>query len=173
MRVKDIIYEDFVNYKKPSMFIGVPYCTFKCDKECGRPVCQNSALAAAPTIEVDDKEIVEKFFKNPITDAIVLGGLEPFDSWEEIKDLLIEIEKFLEENQLYKEPDIVIYTGYNKEEIIDKLRYLKTYFDLPIIIKFGRFIPNKEKLYDPILGVLLASYNQYAVRLSELDLKEN
>ena len=44
MIVKGIIDEDFINYKKPSMVIEFPYCSFKCDKECGQPVCQNSSL---------------------------------------------------------------------------------------------------------------------------------
>ena len=56
------------------------------------------------------------------------------------------------------EDDIVIYTGYNKEEIIDKVNLLKNFKN--IIIKYGRFIPNQEKHYDEILGVELASTNQ-------------
>jgi len=35
MIIKGLIDEDFVNYKKPSMTIMMPYCTFKCDKEYG------------------------------------------------------------------------------------------------------------------------------------------
>ena len=52
MKIKGIIDEDFINYKKPSMVIMCPSCTFKCDKENGAQVCQNSTLAAAPNIEV-------------------------------------------------------------------------------------------------------------------------
>ena len=40
-----------------------------------------------------------------------------------------------------------------------------SYFD-NIIIKFGRYIPNKQSHYDNILGVNLASDNQYAVKIS-------
>ena len=36
MRIKFLVDEDFVNYKKPSMFIGFPSCTWKCEKECGQ-----------------------------------------------------------------------------------------------------------------------------------------
>lgn len=39
MLIKNLIEEDFVNYKKPSMVVLFPNCSFKCDKECGRPVC--------------------------------------------------------------------------------------------------------------------------------------
>jgi hypothetical protein len=35
-----------------------------------------------------------------------------------------------------------------------------------IIIKFGRFVPNQEKHYDEVLGIELASPNQYARRIS-------
>ena len=55
-------------------------------------------------------------------------------------------------------------TGYYKEEIQDKIEWLKLYE--PIIIKYGRFIPNQQPHYDETLGVMLASDNQYAERLS-------
>ena len=31
-----------------------------------------------------------------------------------------------------------------------------------VIIKFGRYIPGQEKVFDEILGIYLASSNQYA-----------
>ena len=34
MRIKNLIDEDFVNYKKPSLFIGCGECDFKCEKSC-------------------------------------------------------------------------------------------------------------------------------------------
>lgn len=39
MKIKGIVFEDFLNYKKPSLFIIFPYCSFKCDKDCGLKVC--------------------------------------------------------------------------------------------------------------------------------------
>jgi len=42
----------------------------------------------------------------------------------------------------------------------DKIALLSRYKN--VIVKFGRFIPNQEKHYDEILGVELASPNQYA-----------
>ena len=65
---------------------------------------------------------------------------------------------------LWIDDDIVIYTGYNEDEIqkeINKLRQFKN-----IIIKFGRFIPNQKKKYDEVLGVTLSSDNQYAEVIS-------
>lgn len=157
MVIKGVTVEDFSNYKKPSMFIAFPYCNFKCDREYGVQVCQNGALAKAPNLDVDVNIIVKKYLDNPITKSVVCGGLEPFDSWS---DLLLFIEKFRRKSQ----DDIVIYTGYNKDEITDKINILKRFNN--IIVKFGRFIPGHKKHYDEVLGVELASNNQYGERLS-------
>lgn len=171
IEIKNLIDEDFINYKKPSMFIAMPHCTFKCDKECGCNVCQNSELAAAPSIEMELIEIAIRFYENPITKAVVFGGLEPFDDFENV----IELIKIL--NALYtacfdiKEmPDIIIYTGYYPDEIKDKIKELKSaVVDTNIIIKFGRFIPDKPHRFDDLLGVELASDNQYAMRLEDIN----
>ena len=53
MKIKDVVFEDFVNYKDPSMFIIFPTCTFKCDRECGRAVCQNLKIIDQRDIYVD------------------------------------------------------------------------------------------------------------------------
>lgn len=157
MVIKGVTAEDFSNYKKPSMFIAFPRCGFKCDIECGVQVCQNGALAKAPDIDVDVDKIVKAYLSNPITKAVVCGGLDPFDSWS---DLLLFIEKFRKKSQ----DDIVIYTGYNKEEIDNKINILERYDN--IVVKFGRYIPGCEKHYDEVLGVELASPNQRAERIS-------
>ena len=59
---------------------------------------------------------------------------------------------------------IVIYTGYYPNEIQPKLDRLKKYKN--IIIKFGRFIPDKANRYDDVLGITLSSDNQFAMQLS-------
>lgn len=156
MLIKGLIYEDFVNYKKTSMVVIFPYCSFKCDKECGRAVCQNSALAYAPIKEVPVKEIVERYMSNPISQALVCGGLEPFDSWEELQYLIMEF-------RYRSADDVVIYTGYTEEELKEKIRWLELYE--PIVIKFGRYIPDDKQHFDEVLGVNLSSNNQYARRL--------
>jgi anaerobic ribonucleoside-triphosphate reductase activating protein len=159
MKIKNIIDEDFTNYKKPSMFIGTSSCDFKCDKECGKPVCQNSELAKAPTIEINDDEIIKRYLDNPITEAVVIGGLEPFDTFEELY-------QFIKDFRRKSNDDIIIYTGYYPEEVSEKIRQLSLF--LNIIIKFGRFIPNQKSHYDTVLGVELASDNQEAVRMEDL-----
>lgn len=159
MIIKGIIDEDFVNYKKPSMLIAFPYCSFKCDKECGRAVCQNSPLLKQPNIDISCEKIIIRYIYNPITKAIVCAGLDPIDSFGELNNFLLYLR-----NQFYCNDDVVIYTGYNKEEIpkgyIEKLQLFGN-----IIIKYGRYIPDQESHYDEVLGVNLASDNQYAERL--------
>lgn len=157
MLVKDILDVDFINYKKASMVISFPRCSWKCEKECGKQVCQNSALAQAPDIEISVEKIIDRYLNNGIAKSVVCGGLEPFDSWS---DLLLFIEKFREKTK----DDLVIYTGYNKEEITDRIDILKRYDN--IVIKYGRYIPGYKKHYDEVLGVELASPNQYAEVIS-------
>lgn len=157
MILKGIIYEDFVNYKKISMYISFPYCSFKCDKEFGCQICQNGSLANTENINISLDRIVDRYINNPISEAVVMAGLEPMDSFEELMEL---ISAFRDKT----EDDIVIYTGYYKDEILDKIDELSNFKN--IIIKFGRFIPYQEKHYDKVLGVYLASDNQYAERVS-------
>ena len=71
MKIKNIIEEDFVNYFKSSMFILFNKCSFKCDKEAGCSICQNSQIIKEPDIEISKIEIVSRYVKNPITKAVV------------------------------------------------------------------------------------------------------
>ena len=158
MIIKGIIDEDFVNYKKSSMTIMMPKCSFKCEKECGKLVCQNSKLAKSSNIDISNDRLVSRYKNNIYSDSIIFQGLEPFDSWE---DLILLISDF---RKAGVEDDIVIYTGYNEDEIEDKVDLLKAFKN--IIIKYGRYIPDSEKVYDELLGVELASKNQYAKRIS-------
>lgn len=158
MKLKNLIQEDFSNYKTCAMFLGFPSCTWKCEKDCGRKgLCQNAALALSPTIEVSTEDIIAGYLANPLSSAIVCGGLEPFDSWMELSEF---VAKF---RQKSNDP-IIIYTGYEPEEIDYAIQHLKLFSN--IIIKFGRFIPDQESHYDEILGVNLASPNQRAERIS-------
>ena len=157
MKIKYIIDEDIVNYKKISMVIGFPYCSFKCETECGVKCCQNSSLAKMPNVEISAESIVDRYLNNPITSSVVFGGLEPLDSWEDVYLLITKLRAYVEDN-------VVIFTGYKEEEIADKIEALKKFPN--IIIKFGRFIPNQSSHKDEVLGVLLASPNQYAKKIS-------
>lgn len=164
MLLKGIIDEDFVNYKLPSMFIACHSCTFK----CGSDICQNSSLALSPDIDVDIQSLVQRYLQNPITSAVVFGGLEPFDDIENVLSFIYRLR-----NNNCKD-DVVIYTGYTEDEV--KTQFKKYYHKLKkavliyegnIIIKYGRFIPNCNSHFDTTLGVNLSSPNQYAKKIGE------
>ena len=162
MKIKNLIDEDFVNFKVPSMFISTTKCNFKCDKECGRVVCQNSALATAPIFDIEDKKIIKRYLDNDITEAIVIGGLEPFDTFDEMYSFIWRFRQMSSDT-------IVIYTGYYPHEIEDLLlRLQRETTESNIIVKFGRFIPNKPTRFSEVLGVELASDNQFAVNLRNI-----
>lgn len=151
--------QDIVNYKKTSMFIATCFCDFKCCKELDLDICicQNSPIAKSKIIDMSNDRIVKRYLKNKLTHAIVFGGLEPFKQFDELFDL---IKCFREKT----EDDIIIYTGYYKNELEKEIEQLKQFKN--IIIKFGRYIPNKNIRHDNILGVTLASDNQYAEKIN-------
>ena len=157
MILKGVVDQDFIQYKKPCMTLMFPSCSFKCDIECGERVCQNGALAFSPDIEVDTYTIAKRFLDNLMVDTLVCGGLEPFDSGKDL-NRLISLLRFCE-----CDDDVVIYTGYTEEEIKERFSWI--YGHKNIIIKFGRFIPNRPHIYDEVLGVELSSDNQYAKRI--------
>ena len=158
MKIKGIIFEDFVNYKKPAMTIEFPICkNFKCDKECGQQVCQNFSLVESPTHDIPINKIVLSYLKNSITNALVCQGLEPFDSKEDLYQLIKVFRR-------YTDDDIVIYTGYTEKELESEILFLKRLFK-NIIIKFGRFVPDYPHHFDKILGVTLSSPNQYSKKI--------
>ena len=159
MIIKGLLDEDFVNYRVPSMTIMFPYCSMKCDKECGKPICQNGELNNAEDYDVSVKDIVTRYITNSITNAMVFQGLEPLDSFSDVLSIICEL------RSINCHDDIVIYTGYNKEEIENKIKMLKYYGERNIVIKYGRFIPGQEPHHDEVLGVKLASNNQYAERI--------
>ena len=161
MRIKQLVHEDFVNYKRPSMFIGTSYCTSKCYKELGLPctICQNEALQRIETLDISSARITSMYISNPITQAIVFGGLEPFDQFDELYNFIEELRTERECND-----DIVIYTGYYRREIEKQIMMLVKFPN--IVVKFGRYIPNQESHFDEVLGVNLASDNQYAEKIS-------
>lgn len=155
MIIKALEDENFTNYKYPTMFIGMPSCTFKCCTEQGLPLstCQNCELFRSENKEISISSLIKRYLANPITHGVVFGGLEPLDSWEEVKEFLVEFRK-------RSSDPIVIYTGYMESELT--LDQVKMFLELGIIVKFGRYVPGQKPHYDPVLGINLISDNQYA-----------
>jgi len=161
MLLKELIDEDFVNYKEPSMFLAFPFCDFKCCIEQGLPttICHNEHLANQKNIKTTPEKIVKRFIQNPLTTAIVMGGLEPLESFVDVLNIISILRNEYQDNST-----IVIYTGYDEDEIEEQIYELKRFNN--IVVKFGRFIFNDTEHYDKILGVKLNSSNQYAVQIS-------
>ena len=78
-------------------------------------------------------------------------------SFKQMVSLIDEIRKVSDD-------DIVIYTGYNEDEIDKMLKAISEYDN--IFVKFGRYRPGQKKHLDEVLGIELASDNQYARKLS-------
>ncbi len=130
----------------------------KCGIEYGdETLCQNHELVGLPEKMMDDAELSRRYLENNITEAIVIGGLEPFDKTDNVM-------KFIACLRHYTDDDIVIYTGFNEHEVVEEIEQLKKFHN--IIVKFGRYIPNHEPHMDKVLGVKLASDNQYAKKIS-------
>lgn len=158
MLVKDIIATDFVNYKEPSMYVAFPYCSFKCDRENGCQLCQNSSLVNQPSIDIPASRIVEMYEKNqPLCKALVCCGLDPLDSFGDVVDLIVEF------RTKFQDP-VIIYTGYTEQEAAAYVDALKQFTN--IIVKFGRFRPNQSHHVDELLGVELVNPEQYAKKIS-------
>ncbi len=160
MRLKNIIDEDFVNYKKPSMFIATCFCDWKCCTEQGLniSVCQNSVTAQQKTIDIPADEIFRRYVNNPISQAVVFGGLEPIKQFDEV----VEVISMFRGSNNYD--TFVIYTGYDLNEISHKCEYLKKNFS-NIILKTGRYFPNNKPHFDNVLGINLISDNQKGIVL--------
>lgn len=181
MKLKNLIEEDFTDYREPGMLLGFPFCSGKCNIDAGKEVCQNKALFEAPMIDISAEEIVARYYNNPIPRCFIFGGLEPFDSLQdmiEVVDAIRKCDKFLPYGikktntggyVTIHSADIVIYTGYYPWEIEDKLFELAKHDGLEsILIKFGRYLPGYKPHYDRNLGVELASDNQFSLWLYQL-----
>lgn len=77
MKLKGVVMEDFVNYKKPSLFLITSQCDWKCCKELGIDIsiCQNEPMAKQETKDVSAESIYNAYINNDITKAIILADL--------------------------------------------------------------------------------------------------
>ena len=159
MKIKTYVEESFEYYRKPVLLLASPSCSFKCCREAGisTEVCQNAPWALKPTYEMSINMLVQIYESNPLTEGVVFGGLEPLDSFEDTLN-------FIKEFREVSSDVVIIYTGYREDEVQDKVERLSQFPN--IIIKFGRYIPNASSRYDEVLGVTLASDNQYAKKIS-------
>ena len=124
---------------------------------------QNSTLADLPDINIGNNMICERYQSNPITQAVVCGGLEPMDSFEELFSFI-----YVLRHEYGCSDDAVIYTGYTMKECDRNGRIQRLSKLGNIVIKFGRFVPNQKPHYDEIPGVNLVGSGQYAVKYNPI-----
>ena len=156
----DVKTDDITDYLKTSLLLVTPKCSGKCGEKC-----QNYFLIKNATTKQYAVSSIVNLYNNLTThNAVVFAGLEPFDTFN---DTQILVDAFLQND---KPIDIVIYTGYYQQSITDKVNVLlqkliKTKStNKTIIIKFGPYIAENRSYYSNILGIKLATDNQYVKR---------
>ena len=156
----DLDEADFINYKKAAFNISAGIsCTFKCCKE-NPSICHNNPLCKQSPIEYSISKIIDRYKKQKISKSFVVQGLEPLDNLKQVLWLIDGIRR------AGIEDEVILWTGYTEKECFDLIFLIKKMGWVNIIIKFGRYIPNAPSRYDPVLGVTLASDNQYAKKIS-------
>lgn len=127
--------------------------------EAGRTMLQhigtNYIRIQYPNYWVDFITNIVKMFPDK-WDFVIVSDVR-FDSFGDLY-------KFIATLRNSSTDDVVIYTGYYENEVEDEIAMLKNFKN--IIVKFGRFIPNQQPHFDTVLGVMLASDNQYAKKIS-------
>lgn len=156
----DLDEADFINYKKAAFNISAGIsCTFKCCKE-NPSICHNNPLCKQSPIEYSILKIIDRYKNQEIAKSFVVQGLEPLDNLKQVLWLIDGIRR------AEIEDDIILWTGYTEKECSDLIFLIKKMGWKNIIIKFGRYVPNSKSRYDDVLGVTLASDNQYAKKIS-------
>lgn len=157
IRLKDM-QEVFQDYKKSALLLSTCFCDWKCCNEAGidKSVCQNNKIAQQKEVVVSFSSLLKKV-RSSITDSIIFAGLEPLLQIDEV----VQCIDYLREHNVKK--DIIIFTGYYLEEIDHNT--LERLSDKRVILKCGRYIPNRPSVFDQVLGITLVSDNQYGVYL--------
>jgi hypothetical protein len=143
--------EVYNDYKKVGILLASPRCSNNCKD------CQNHHLKNKEPEKYCIEDLINEITNNKFVKSVIFGGLDCFDSFEET---LVFIKKFRENN----DEDIVLYTGKTESSLQNEIKILKKYKN--ILIKFGEYNSNLEKIYDEIGGIWLASSNQYFKKIS-------
>lgn len=155
----DVKTDDITDYKKTSMLIAFPYCSGKCQG------CQNAHLQnCRTTITASASDIADLYANLGTHEAVVMAGLEPFDSFDDVLSIIDSI------GHLSKPCDFVIYTGYNLDEyqtqfeteLINKFKSIRHFNNKNLIVKIGRYDQTQTcTWFNKTLGVQLATKNQF------------
>lgn len=110
MNVARILYP--VEVLGPGKRIGIwlAGCPHHCE-ECSNPeLWEQRAEYELPVTSV--MKLLEQSFRNKLVDGFVITGGDPMAQAEELADLLVQLEHWSE--------DILVYTGFTYEELLDK-----------------------------------------------------
>lgn len=166
MELLDVKFGNIADYKKTSLYIAFPFCSGKCGNKCQNRVFwqqKDKRNNDIHLINYSEDEIVSYYNKLKTHESVVMGGLEPLDSLEDVINLC---NKLLEND---KPVDIIIYTGYTKEEFLkiepkfyDVFKNLKPNATNCIIFKLGRYDLSQDvEYFNYTLGAKLATSNQF------------
>lgn len=147
------IKETFNDYKKVGMYVAFPQCSLNCKN------CQNAHLREVEPLEVSLDYLVKIILDNDLIDSVILSGMNPMDSFDDVMSLIREVRN-------KSNIEIIIYTGMRESNLTNEIKKLKEFNN--VIIKFGEYIPNSKEKFDEVLGINLASDNQYAKRIEYL-----
>jgi len=154
MKLKQILHETYGDYKECSMLLIADNCINKCEG------CHNQHLLQLESKIFPDEEIIKRFVENPLSKAIIFGGLEPMDQAEEVEKFI-----FTAINMGIACP-IIIYTSYNPLSYVFRcsnvMEAIKQYLG-KVIIKHGPYKKDLKPVFNEDLGVTLASSNQYTI----------
>lgn len=164
--------DNVTDYKKTSLLIAFPNCIGKCKG------CQNQHLIDNPQnkeyLQVTADSIADFYNRLSTHNAIVMAGLEPLDSFNDVIDIIHSFGKIIT-----RDTDIIIYSGYNTDEYEDKFKQdLINAFKAVtavndkircLIIKLGRYdedclVRDNKEWFNRHLGVKLATTNQYTIK---------
>ncbi len=134
LKIAGIVEESIVDGPGIRFVIFTQGCPHKC-KGCHNP--QTHDFNGGKNIDID--EIVSKINENPLLKGITLSGGEPFMQAKQLSNLVDKVDKKL---------DIITYTGYKYEELLEKANEENSFMQLlsrTDILIDGRFELESKK----------------------------
>lgn len=101
-----------------------------CSLRCEGCISVDTWATAKKLIPIDQLMMVLSSYL-PLVDGITISGGEPFDQFDALLAIVVQLRK-------KTEVDILLYTGYSIEDIPDQLQKIKPYIDVLISDPFQR-----------------------------------
>ena len=101
-----------------------------CSLRCEGCISVDTWATAKTLIPIDQLMMALSSYL-PLVDGITISGGEPFDQFDALLAIVVQLRK-------KTEVDILLYTGYSIEDIPDQLQKIKPYIDVLISDPFQR-----------------------------------